>query len=405
MTITKEYEETKEDKKIKKSITLGAYYCNPEEINDDGQYTTTINGIKIPLSPEGIPDDVVVNTFKRPVLIKVATVKKNELDKNTKDAEYHIDYTVCPCMPYGVLDHLAISNTIDFNKNQDGSVNLDTWKYYVNADSITLNYGLTTNLKEDENEVVEKVVMEFYDNQGLSASYEIKNQDTFDAKFTEYIELDKESSNYKILNTRIPENSISRKLTELIPHAGEYAGQCVKDIIDDDHKKYVYFDKDQKVRSATDLFDKNVNPNLTDTLEDLENTENIENTEDTVDPEIPNDNTTKEEYHYSYTLTKTTSECLVPIKYSLSYEKDINTLDAISYIKGNIFHGVGFTQQNKQVFEINKNSIKWCGETIPNDTKYYFILGKHGETTYTSIEFKTFMGFDASNLDFIIVYY
>ena len=36
MTITKEYEETKEDKKIKKSITLGAYYCNPEEINDDG---------------------------------------------------------------------------------------------------------------------------------------------------------------------------------------------------------------------------------------------------------------------------------------------------------------------------------------------------------------------------------
>ena len=406
MTITKEYEETKEDKKIKKSVTLGAYYCNPEEINDDGQYTTTINGIKIPLSPEGIPDDVVVNTFKRPVLVKVATVKKKELDENTKDAEYYIDYTVCPCMPYGVLDHLAISNTIDFNKNQDGSVNLDTWKYYVNADSITLNYGLTTNLKEDENEVVEKVVMEFYDNQGLSASYEIKNQDTFDAKFTEYIELDKESSNYKILNTKIPENSISRKLTELIPHAGEYAGQCVKDISPEDANKYVYFDKNQKVRSATDLFDKDGNPNLTeDTIKNSENTENPENIENTEDPEISNDNTTEEEYHYSYTLTKTTSECLVPIKYSLSYEKDINTLDAIYYIKGNIFNGVGFTQYKKEVFKVNGDSIKWIGETIPEDTKYYFILGKHGETTYTSTEFKTFMGFDASNLDFIIVYY
>lgn len=406
MTITKEYEETKEDKKIKKSITLGAYYCNPEEINDDGQYTTTINGIKIPLSPEGIPDDVVVNTFKRPVLVKVATVKKKELDKNTKDAEYHIDYTVCPCMPYGVLDHLAISNTIDFNKNQDGSVNLDTWKYYVNADSITLNYGLTTNLKEDENEVVEKVVMEFYDNQGLSASYEIKNQDTFDAKFTEYIELDKESSNYKILNTKIPENSISRDLTELIPHAGEYAGQCVKDIIDDDHEKYVYFDKNQKVRSATDLFDKDGNLKLTENnIENLENTEDPENIENTEDPEISNDNTTEEKYHYSYTLTKTTSECLRPIEYSLSYTEDINNLDAISYIKGNIFHGIGFTQQNKQVFEINKNSIKWCGEDIPNDTKYYFILGKHGESSYTSVEFKTFMGFSIQDLDFIIVYY
>ena len=396
MTITKEYEETKENKKIKKSITLGAYYCNPEEINDDGQYTTTINGIKIPLSPEGIPDDVVVNTFKRPVLVKVATVKKNELDKNTEDAEYHIDYTVCPCMPYGVLDHLAISNTIDFNKNQDGSVNLDTWKYYVNADSITLNYGLTTNLKEDENEVVEKVVMEFYDNQGLSASYEIKNQDTFDAKFTEYIELDKESSNYKILNTRIPENSISRELTELIPHAGEYAGQCVKDIIDDDHEKYVYFDKNQKVRSATDLFDENKDPNIaTDILED---------------PEIPKDNPTEisegeEEYHASYTLVKTTSECHKSISYSLKHEEDVNTLENIAYIKGNIFKGVGFTQYKKEVFKVSGDSIKWIGETIPEGTKYYFILGKHGETTYTSSEFKTFMGFDASKLDFIIVYY
>ena len=396
MTITKEYEETKENKKIKKFITLGAYYCNPEEINDDGQYTTTINGIKIPLSPEGIPDDVVVNTFKRPVLVKVATVKKKELDENIKDAEYYINYTVCPCMPYGVLDHLAISNTIDFNKNQDGSVNLDTWKYYVNADSITLNYGLTTNLKEDENEVVEKVVMEFYDNQGLSASYEIKNQDTFDAKFTEYIELDKESSNYKILNTRIPENSISRELTELIPHAGEYAGQCVKDIIDDDHEKYVYFDKNQKVRSATDLFDENKDPNIaTDILED---------------PEIPKDNPTEisegeEEYHASYTLVKTTSECHKSISYSLKHEEDVNTLENIAYIKGNIFKGVGFTQYKKEVFKVSGDSIKWIGETIPEGTKYYFILGKHGETTYTSSEFKTFMGFDASKLDFIIVYY
>lgn len=396
MTITKEYEETEEDKKIKKSITLGAYYCNPEKINDNGQYVTTINGIEVPLSPEGIPDDVVVNTFKRPVLVKVATVKKNELDENTKDAEYYIDYTVCPCMPYGLLDHLAISNTIDFNKNQDGSVNLDTWKYYVNADSITLNYGLTTNLKEDENEVVEKVVMEFYDNQGLSASYEIKNQDTFDAKFTEYIELDKESSNYKILNTKIPENSISRDLTELIPHAGEYAGQCVKDISPEDANKYVYFDKNQKVRSATDLFDKNKDPNIaTDILED---------------PEIPEDNPTEisegeEEYHASYTLVKTTSECRQSISYNLKHNEDVNTLENIAYIKGNIFKGVGFTQYKKEVFKVNGDSIKWIGETIPEGTKYYFILGKHGETTYTSVEFKTFMGFDASNLDFIIVYY
>ena len=397
MTITKEV-----DKET--STTLSAYYCNPEKINEKGQYITTIKGVEIPLKPEGIPDDVVVNTFKRPVLIKVATVKKDNLKKENQ--EYSIDYTVCPCMPYGVLDHLAISNTIDFNKNQDGSVTIDTWKYYVNADSITLNYGFNTNLKEDENEIVDKVVMEFYDNQGICASYEIKDQDTFDAKFTEYIQLDVESSNYKMLSTKIPENSVSRKLTELIPHAGEYAGQCVKDISPKDAGKYVYFDKNQKVRSATDLFDKDGNLKLIeDNIENLENTEDPENIENTENPEIPNDNTTEEEYHYSYTLTKTTSECLKPIEYSLSYEKDINNLDAISDIKTNIFHGIRFTQQQKQVFEINKTSIDWCGETIPENTKYYFILGKPGQNTYTSTEFNKSIRFSVQDLDFIIVYY
>lgn len=393
MTITRVDEETKE------STTLGAYYFNPEEINEEGKYITTIGGTKVVLSPEAVPDDVVVNTFKRPVLIKVATVKKDKLEDDAKDTEFYIDYTVCPCMPYGVLDHLAISNTINFNKDQDGSVHLDTWKYYVNADSITLNYGLTTNLKEDENEIVDKVVMEFYDNQGLSASYEIKNQDTFDAKFTEYIELDQESSNYKILNTRIPENSISRDLTELIPHAGEYAGQCVRDIKDDDPAKYVYFDKDQKVRSAADLFKKDIDPNITpDTVEE---------------PEIPKDNPTEptelseeeEEYHVSYTLEKTTSECLKSITYDLKYDKDINALENLDSIRGSIFHGIEFTQINKGVFKIDGNNIKWIGENIPDNTKYYFILGKHGETSYTSAEFKSFMGFSVSNLDFIIVYY
>lgn len=395
--------EVKDDCKVpmtitKESTTLGAYYFNPEKI-EKGKYITTIGGTEVVLQPEAVSDDVVVNTFKRPVLVKVATVKKNKLDKDAKDKEFYINYTVCPCMPYGILDHLAISNTINFNKDQDGSVNLDTWKYYVNADSITLNYGLTTNLKEDENEIVDKVVMEFYDNQGLSASYEIKNQDTFDAKFTEYIELDQESSNYKILNTRIPENSISRDLTELIPHAGEYAGQCVKNIKDDDPTKYVYFDKDQKVRSAADLFNKDIDPNITpDTVEE---------------PEISKDNPTEptelseeeEEYHVSYTLEKTTSECLKSITYDLKYDKGINSLENLDSIRGSIFHGAEFTQFNKEVFEVDGNNIKWIGETIPDNTKYYFILGKHGETSYTSAEFKSFMEFSASNLDFIIVYY
>lgn len=103
--------------------------------------------------------------------------------------------------------------------------------------------------------------------------------------------------------------------------------------------KICIFDKNQKVRSATDLFDKNKDPNIaTDVLED---------------PEIPEDNPAEisegeEEYHASYTLVKTTSECRKSISYSLKHEEDVNTLENIAYIKGNIFKGVGFTQYKKK---------------------------------------------------------
>ena len=182
------------------TVTVGEYF-----------YQTRIDAYWGACREIPIPDDVVVNYFKRSVLKKLSTVKKTDYIPSTpsdtdslqiaegvtiKDQqEYKIKYTVCPCMPYGVLDSLAITNTINFNDNQDGSVELATWQYYVNTTSLVLKFGFTPHLKEAEDEVIDKVVMQFYDTQGVCASYELTGQDSYDATFTEYFELDRVPSN------------------------------------------------------------------------------------------------------------------------------------------------------------------------------------------------------------------
>lgn len=182
------------------TVTVGEYF-----------YQTRIDAYWGACREITIPDDVIVNYFKRSVLKKLSTVKKTTYIPETPDStdslqiaegvtikdqqEYKIKYTVCPCMPYGVLDSLAITNTINFNDNQDGSVELATWQYYVNTTSLVLKFGFTPHLKEAEDEVIDKVVIQFYDTQGVCASYELTGQDSYDATFTEYFELDRVPNN------------------------------------------------------------------------------------------------------------------------------------------------------------------------------------------------------------------
>lgn len=248
---------TEEDIKVPSTNDKGErlYIPNPEAYDKTtNSYYTTINGIQWECSPTVFSDDIVVNTFKKSILVKVATVEKilNEEDVQKNNEDYTITYTVCPCMPYGPLEHLAISNTIDFNKNLDGSVELDLWKYYVNAESVTLNFGFNTYLKEDEGEVIDKVIMEFYDNQGICATYELNNQESYDANFTEYIELDQIPSNFRMHNTRLAPEKVDRNKTIPIIHAGEYTGKLLKNTNPEELSNYVYL-KDSKFVSASSL--------------------------------------------------------------------------------------------------------------------------------------------------------
>lgn len=212
-------------KRPKENKGLGTYAINPKKYEYDEKtkkyvYKTINASGEYVILDKDLPDDIVVNYFKKSVLKKMGSFKvSKEIETtNSKDTDYTVDYTVCPCMPYGVLDSLAVSNTIYFNRAETGEVKLNTWQYYVNSLSMTLKFGFDTYLKESEGEVIDKVIMEFYDNLGICASYELTGQEAYNSVFTEYLELDKAATNSRMRTSKLAENS--RDVWEPIFHKG-----------------------------------------------------------------------------------------------------------------------------------------------------------------------------------------
>lgn len=189
-----------EENSPKESENSGVYYINASSYSK-GKYLNS-NGEQCKCTP--LPDDVVVNYYKRSVLKKLGTIT---LKDNTEDPQNNpsYTYTVCPCMPYGVLEELAITNTIHFNKKQTGEVSLNQWQYYVNTTSMYLSFGFDTYLHEDWNEVIDFIDMEFYDHEGLACVYHLTGQESYEAKFAEYFVLDSVSNNSKFITTYLPE--------------------------------------------------------------------------------------------------------------------------------------------------------------------------------------------------------
>ena len=68
--------------------------------------------------------------------IKLASIKFPEvLYQNGVDLPFKYDYTIVPCMDYGKLPNLAVSNTVDFSKLHDfNKSNFNVWKYKVTED-------------------------------------------------------------------------------------------------------------------------------------------------------------------------------------------------------------------------------------------------------------------------------
>lgn len=235
-----------------------AYVYNKEDnsyipqVNDSGnamyvenaakvEYETSANSVNIvyknifgeSITPIEITDDVIVNTYKRSVLKKVGSFRIPE--GITGDSVPTLNFKVCPCMPYGPLEQFEQEHTIIFKDDQQ-EPELNTWKYYVNNTSVTLNFGINSHLGMDTTKAVGKVVMEFYDNIGLCASYLLENQESYDSQFTEYLNLDSVSTNFKIKNINLVDN-----IGTPILHPSPTEGLTATDVFNDGtYDSYIY---------------------------------------------------------------------------------------------------------------------------------------------------------------------
>lgn len=173
-------------------------------------YTNTNDGVKHKLKSVVVSDDVVNNYFHKdtPKLVvsecKFQTHTKISQDGKDKLLENDLsnliwNYGIAPVMPYGVLDYLETTGTIDFSKLGTGKIDLSAWRYYTSGNLFTLTWGL--DAYPEANKGIAEVVMDFYDNQGFAASYHVTGKSSFSGKFTDNIVLGQQKSSYRMSDT------------------------------------------------------------------------------------------------------------------------------------------------------------------------------------------------------------
>lgn len=130
------------------------------------------------------------------------------LMNNCIDLPFKYDYTIVPCMNYGRLDHLRVSNTVDFNNlhkfDQSG---FNTWKYRIDGEQLRLTFGADI-YDTFENDKVDGLILEFYDLWGFVGSLEISDKKSYNGVFTKILYLNSLNtlSSKKINVTQYTEN-------------------------------------------------------------------------------------------------------------------------------------------------------------------------------------------------------
>lgn len=118
----------------------------------------------------------------------------NTIDKESAEQNNTQSFTVTPVMPYGKLEEYAVEIKIDFSKIGTNTSELTQWKYHNTEESSTITLGLNNYNKPEH--FVEKVVLEFYDNEGFAAAYHITDRNTYSGVFTNYINLNSQLNDY-----------------------------------------------------------------------------------------------------------------------------------------------------------------------------------------------------------------
>ena len=80
-------------------------------------------------------------------------------------------------MSFGLLEHLAVSNEIDFSLIGTKVIQPTGFKYFASQDLVTIN--IDSDIYEEENHKVTEMTLEFYDVNGFCGSYFFENRESY----------------------------------------------------------------------------------------------------------------------------------------------------------------------------------------------------------------------------------
>lgn len=186
----------------------GQYYLNLHHIVENKYY----DGKGTKINPTKVPDCIVNNYFKSSISKHMFDISiPDKYNGETVDCRNLIlSYKVAPMMEYGVLSDLVQTHYIDFSKIGSGEINLNGYKYYNGENLCTLQ--IDSSIYPEENKGVAGIELQFYDNQGQCAVYNINNRASYSGIITSYIPLNGNQTTY---------NLSSYQDKKLIVHAGQ----------------------------------------------------------------------------------------------------------------------------------------------------------------------------------------
>jgi hypothetical protein len=124
--------------------------------------------------------------------VRLASIKLPADAVNLTDNPFPFvyNYTLVPCMNYGKLDHLKVSNTINFANiyNFDKS-GITTWKYRIDGNQLRLTVGTEVFDATSTEFEVDGIILEFYDLWGFAGSLVIDGKASYSGLFTKLINL------------------------------------------------------------------------------------------------------------------------------------------------------------------------------------------------------------------------
>jgi hypothetical protein len=154
--------------------------------------------------------DIIVNNYFHHSIYKEFTTFKIPVEQTyIKDKKAYplkpdlsnliYNYEITPGMAYGLLREYSVEGFIDFGKLGTGAIDLTTYKYFVGENAVTLTLGMDAYV--EDNKGIDEICIEFYDNQGLAASYHIEDKESYSGQFTEVIPLNGVTNTFKLRDT------------------------------------------------------------------------------------------------------------------------------------------------------------------------------------------------------------